>query len=75
MPDTFELLTCIRCVARVDATSDEAEGWVLVPHFADQDDEHDDKQWVCPDCDTASEELVGDPDRLVHDALERDDAA
>lgn len=44
----LEPLVCIVCVARVEATSDEADGWVLVHHSVDEGDEHDDSQWKCP---------------------------
>lgn len=40
--------------------SDEAEGWVLVPHSVADGDEHDDSQWKCPACATASNEHFGD---------------
>jgi len=44
----LEPLVCIVCVAMVDATSDEAEGWVLVQRSVDDGDVHDDQQWLCP---------------------------
>ncbi len=66
----LEPLVCIGCVRRVDPTSDEAEGWVLVPHSVEAGDEHDDQQWKCPDCATASDELFGDPERRVQEALD-----
>lgn len=53
-------LVCIGCVAQVDAVSDEAEGWVLVPHSIADGDEHDDSQWKCPACATASDEFFDD---------------
>ncbi len=45
----LDLLTCMVCVTRVDATSDEAEGWVLVKRSVDEGDDHDDAQWYCPE--------------------------
>lgn len=47
--DDLDPLVCIVCVKRVDATSDEAEGWVLVQHSVDEGDDHDDAQWYCPE--------------------------
>ncbi|MEJ7894535.1 MAG: hypothetical protein WKF94_18035 [Solirubrobacteraceae bacterium] len=41
-------LVCIVCVKMVDATSEEAEGWILVPHSTKNGDDHDDSQWKCP---------------------------
>ena len=58
----LERLVCIVCVAQVDATSDEAEGWVLVPHSVEQGDEHDDDQWKCATCATGSDEFFGGRD-------------
>jgi hypothetical protein len=59
MPD-LEPLTCIVCVRRVEPTSEDADGWVLVPHSVDEGDEHDDSQWKCPDCATASDEFAAE---------------
>ncbi len=53
----LEPLVCIVCVRRVDVMSDEAEGWVLVQHSVDEGDEHDDAQWKCAACATASDEF------------------
>ncbi|MFP5364348.1 MAG: hypothetical protein ACLGI5_16635 [Thermoleophilia bacterium] len=60
----LEPLLCIVCVRREDPMSDEADGWVLVPRSVDQGDEHDDSQWKCPACVSASEEFFADP---IHD--------
>jgi hypothetical protein len=69
MPD-LEPLVCIGCGRHdVDPTSDEADGWVLVENSVFDGDEHDDRQWKCPDCASASDEFFGDPDRRVADAL------
>ena len=57
----LEPLACIGCVRRVDPLSDQAEGWVLVPHSVDESDDHDDSQWKCPDCATASESSSATP--------------
>lgn len=57
MPDV-EPLTCIVCVRQVDPTSEEAEGWVLVPHSVADGDEHDDFQWKCNVCALPSDEMA-----------------
>jgi hypothetical protein len=69
--DGLEPLICVGCVRVVDPMSDDAQGWVLVTHSVDDGDEHDDTQWKCPDCASASDEHFGDPDRRVLDALRR----
>ncbi len=66
-----EPLICVGCVRRVDPTSDEAESWLLVPHSVADGDEHDDDQWKCPKCATASDEYFGDPERRVREAIEQ----
>jgi hypothetical protein len=53
-PD-LELLVCVGCVARVDATSDDAEGWVLVERSVLADYPSDDRHWCCPLCSTSVE--------------------
>ena len=63
-----EPLVCIGCVARVDVMSDDADGWVLVPHSVAEGDEHDDSQWRCPACASGSDDYYGDPARQVGDA-------
>jgi hypothetical protein len=60
MPD-LELLVCVGCVARVDATSPEADGWVLVERSVLAGDRSDDKQWVCPACSTPVERAAFTP--------------
>ena len=50
-------LTCIVCGRQVDPMSDEAEGWVLVPHSSADGDEHDDSQWKCAACVSVAERL------------------
>lgn len=67
----LEPLVCIECLRRVDPVSDEAEGWVLVPHSVDEGDDHDDSQWKCPEHATASDEFFGDPERQLRDALDQ----
>jgi hypothetical protein len=57
----LEPLTCIECVRREDPMSDEADGWVLVRRSIAEGDDHDDDQWKCPDCVSASEEFFADP--------------
>jgi hypothetical protein len=44
----LEPLVCIRCVARVDPTSEQAEGWVMVPRSVYDGARSDDTVWVCP---------------------------
>ena len=46
------------------AISDEGDGWVLVPS-----DDHDDDQWKCTACATASDEFFGGPEWRLRDAL------
>jgi hypothetical protein len=52
---TLPELVCIRCVARVDATSDKADGWVLVERSVQDGDDSDDRVWVCRMCSTPLE--------------------
>lgn len=59
-----EPLVCVVCVAGVEATSDAAEGWVLVHHSTADDDDQDDSQWKCPLHATGSDEFFGDASRL-----------
>jgi hypothetical protein len=54
MPD-LELLTCVGCVARVDATSEDADGWVLVERSVLAGERSDDKMWCCGQCSTPVE--------------------
>jgi hypothetical protein len=54
MPD-LELLVCVRCIKRVDATCDDAAGWILVERSVLAGDPDDDRVWVCPMCSTPVE--------------------
>jgi hypothetical protein len=54
MPD-LDPLVCIRCVRRVDPTSADADGWILVERNVLSSDPDDDRVWVCPDDSTALE--------------------
>jgi hypothetical protein len=54
IPD-LELLTCCRCVRRVNPTSDAAEGWVMVLRSVDRGDRSDDTVWCCAACATPQE--------------------